>query len=280
MRSSTSLWRATRTEVGDFVLLGPGRITGRARLGDGTLLPRVNVAANVEGTAPGPGLCSATAKCDDAGRFALTCLAVGTFSLSVLAEANAARDASGRLVATGMEEYELVVDALLVTVRAVDVRGVMVPMASIEVSSVVSLHTPSSDSELGSSSTMMTFGAPIEAREWLVTSKRSFLLRASGVDGAGYFGFIEASQPSGHVAIDLVARPATLGSIMLRAESPEMPADAALEVSSPVTGSHQVLVTSDVEPAARGRGAGLRPDRGPSRRGRRLAAAGREVLGT
>lgn len=246
-----------RTEAGDFVLLGPGRISGRALLRDGTLLAKVNVDANVQGTAPGPGLRTATAKCDDAGRFELTGLTVGSFSLSVAAEANAAPDLSGRLVATGTEEYELVVDAVLLTVRAVDDEGATVPMASFEVSSVVSPNAPSHASDIGSSSTQKNFPAPIEAHEWLVPATRSFLLRAHGVDGASYFGFIEAGQPSGRVAIDLVARPATLGSIVLCAESPEMPADAALEVNWLQTGSRYVNVISRVERDGREHGAPL-----------------------
>jgi len=246
-----------RTEAGDFVLLGPGRISGRALLGDGTLLAKVNVSASLQGSAPGPGLRSATVKCDDAGRFALTGLTVGSFRLSVMAEAAAALDASGRFVATGTEDYELVVDAVLVTVRAVDDEGVMVPMASMEFSSVVSPNAPSHTSDIGSTSTQMKFPAPIEAREWLVTSTRSFLLRAHGVDGAGYFGFLEAGQPSRRVAVDLVTRPATLGAIVLRAESPEMPADAALEVETLETGSRYVNVISRDDHGARERGAPL-----------------------
>lgn len=246
-----------RTDVGDFVLLGPGRISGRALLRDGTLLAKVHVAANVQSTAPGPGLQNSTARCDEAGRFELTGLTVGSFSLSVMAEANAAPDASGRLVATGTEEYELVVDAVLLTVRAVDDEGATVPMASFEVSSVVSPNAPSPASDIASSSTQMNFPAPIEAHEWLVTSARSFLLRAHGVDGAGYFGFIEAGQRSGRVAIELVARPATLGTIVLRAENSQMPADAALEVDSLVTGSHYVNVISRIEHEVREHGAPL-----------------------
>jgi hypothetical protein len=246
-----------RTELGDFVLLGPGRISGHVRLRDGTPLPKVSVAASLQDTARGPGLRNTDARCDDAGRFELTGLSVGSFDLSVVADESGLPDASGRLVATGTEDYELVVDAVLLTVRAVDGEGSTVPMASVEMSSVVLPHAPAAGDDGGSSSTSTPFATPIESHTWLVPGTRSYLLRAHDVDGVGYFGVFESGQPSGRVTIDLVARPSTLGTIVVRADSPELPAEAALRVDALVTGSRDVVVVSKADRGVRERGAQL-----------------------
>jgi len=236
-----------RTEVGEFVLLGPGRISGRAVLGDGTPLPKAQVTATLQGGASGPGLRQGNAPCDDTGGFVLTGLAVGSFSLYARSVDSDLPDVSGRVVATGTEGYELVVDAALVTVHAVDDAREQVPMVSIQISSVVSPNTEQSDRDLGSSSISTRLRPPVESHSWLVPTTCSYVLRANGADGGVYFGFIEAGQPSGCVTVELVTRPATLGAIVLRAACPQLPADASIEVDS-LEGAGQIVLVEPILP--------------------------------
>ncbi|QDU66612.1 carboxypeptidase-like regulatory domain-containing protein [Engelhardtia mirabilis] len=218
---------SAESDVGTLTLVGPGSIAGRTVFPSGEPVPGFGLRLEAIG-AQGLGFRSAVVETDEEGGFVFKGLAQGRYDLT---GQDPSVPVDAPIASTGMGDVEVVVDAWLLTIGALDEADRPALLAKLEAVPRSTVDAaPSTALELPFLARSQLFSTPVVQTEQLV-ARLPLKFTAEDEAGAHYFGQVDVDLLPGRHGVVLRPWDPSLASLRVRVGGSGVPEGVAISAS-------------------------------------------------